>query len=263
MKWPKTIILIRHGESEYNNLKQEKASDPLYQEFIRAYEQEFNAPKTKELAVRIWQTYSLEKGDHETPLTPYGHFQSEFTGSKLKDLIELPDIIFVSPFIRTWQTQIGLAKGWPELTKVKIFEDERIREQEHGLSNLYADWRVFHTMHPEQKLLYNLQGLYRYRYPQGENVPDVRLRNLSFTSTLIREYAGKNVLVVTHHLNILAIRANYERLTEAQFTELDKNDKPKNCGVTIYRCNPNLGKDGKLILEKYNEVLYPIEMPRK
>ena len=36
--------------------------------------------------------------------------------------------------------------------KVKIIEDERIREQEHGLSSIYNDWRVFFTLHPEQKI---------------------------------------------------------------------------------------------------------------
>ena len=100
------------------------------------------------------------------------------------------------------------------------------------------------------------KGPYWYRYPQGENVPDVRDRNRSWTTTLTRDFVGKKVLAVTHHLNILATRANLERLGECEFTRLDEEDKPINCGVTLYRCDPTKGKNGHLVLEYYNRKLY-------
>jgi broad specificity phosphatase PhoE len=74
--------------------------------------------------------------------------------------------------------------------------------------------------------------------------------------TLIREYAGKNMLMVTHHLTILSIRANLERLTPDEFIRLDQEEKPVNCGVTVYTGNSTVGKDGKLILDRYNQKLY-------
>jgi broad specificity phosphatase PhoE len=76
-----------------------------------------------------------------------------------------------------------------------------------------------------------------------------------WVNTLIREYAGKRVLAVTHHLTILAIRAQLERLGPEEFIALDRNEKPINCGVTIYRGDPNQGEDGRLILAQYNQKL--------
>lgn len=140
--------------------------------------------------------------------------------------------------------------------RCKKNNDERIREQEHGLSILYNDWRVFQTLHPEQKLLREQEGRYWYRYPQGENVADVRLRTHNWMGTLIRDFAEKKVLVVTHHLTILSLRANFERLDENGFLHLDEHEAPINCGVTVYRGNPNKGTNGKLELEAYNQKFY-------
>ena len=55
-------------------------------------------------------------------------------------------------------------------------------------------------------------------------------------------------MAITHHLTILATRANFERLSPEEFLHLDKHDKPLNCGVTRYIGNPNLGSRGKLVL---------------
>jgi broad specificity phosphatase PhoE len=143
----------------------------------------------------------------------------------------------------------------PGQAKIFLGED-RIREQEHGLSLLYSDWRVFQTFHPEQRELYELLGPYWYQYPQGESTSMVRDRVRLFTNMLVREYSGKVVYLVSHHLTKLCIRANYERLTPEQFIDLDNHQKPINGGVTIYKGNPEVGTDGKLELIEYNKKLY-------
>lgn len=153
-------------------------------------------------------------------------------------------------------TLAGIIQGWPELRFTKVVEDERIREQEHGLSLIYNDWRVFHTIHPDQRRLYEIEGPYWYRYPQGENVPDVRERNRSWINTVVRDFSEKSILVVTHHLNILALRANLERWGAKEFMETDNEDKPINCGVTTYRGHPEEGKDGRFKLESYNAKMF-------
>lgn len=61
---------------------------------------------------------------------------------------------------------------------------------------------------------------------------------------------------ITHHLSILSIRADLERLSADEFIRLDKEEKPINLGVTLYKGDPNQGTDGKLILEAYNVKLY-------
>ncbi|MCX6741540.1 MAG: histidine phosphatase family protein [Candidatus Parcubacteria bacterium] len=121
---------------------------------------------------------------------------------------------------------------------------------------LYNDWRIFQVLHPEQRLLYEQEGMYRYRYPQGESIPDVRDRSLLMMNTIVRDWANKNVMLVCHHLNILALRANLDRLREKEFIRLDKEEKPLNCGVTVYRGHPDLGQDGRLVLEFYNKKYY-------
>lgn len=259
MKWPNTVTVVRHAESKYNELKAKKEADPLYRDFKTAYNRRKKDPSTvRFLAEQILNEgkFVLEHGDHDTPLSDNGHHQAEVSGYKLKGKIALPDTIFVSPYTRTHQTLDDLSIGWPELKNVKTVEEERVREQEHGLALAYNDWRIFNIMHPEQERLRDIQGPYWYRYPQGQNVPDVRANWQSMLSTFTREYQESNLLIVTHHLSILALRANMERLDADGFTDLDKNHKPVNCGVTIYRGMPDEGRDGRLVLDTYNDQLY-------
>lgn len=259
MKWPTTLTVVRHGESAYNALKGQKEGHPLYEEFKAAYVERREDPeRVRELARRLLEdgTFVLGTGDHDTHLTNKGQEQAEATGRKLKDLIGLPDVVLVSPYRRTHHTLAHMAIGWPELAEVRTVEEERLREQEHGLALLYSDWRILNVLHPEQEALRKLQGAYWYRYPQGENVPDVRERWRSLTGTMTRDYANQSVLVVGHHLSILALRANQERLDAQGFMQLDRHEKPINCGVTIYRGEPDLGQDGRLVLDVYNQQLY-------
>ena len=262
MKWPNTLTVIRHSETTYNILKDKKKNDPAYQEFIKAYEAKNKDPRVegiaRELAQMLFEkgNYRLGKGDFEAPLTANGILQAKETGKKLKELIKLPDVILVSPYQRTKDTALFATDSWPELSSVPIVEDERLREKEHGLALLYGDWRILNMLHPEQEKLHELEGEYWYRYPQGENTPDVRQRNHSILETMTREYSGQEVLMFTHHISILALRANMERLDALAYQHLDDNEKPINCGVTIYRGDPSLGKDGKLLLDIYNKKLY-------
>lgn len=107
-----------------------------------------------------------------------------------------------------------------------------------------------------QGLLQKQEGEYVYRFLNGESKADVRDRVRSFLTTLIRENAEQHVFVVSHHLTLLCIRANLERWDQEKFEEVDKNDKPINCGITIYRGDPKLGKDGNLVLDTYNKKVY-------
>lgn len=260
LKWPSRITLIRHAKSAYNDLKRQKLEDPLYRKFRSAYESDWLSDTTRELAERCAQKWSLGSGDWNTKLADGAEFDAVGTGKRLREARNghVPHIIFVSPYHRTHGTLAALIKGWPELEGCETYEDERIREQEHGLLLLYNDLRVLFALHPEQRRLYDLEGSYWYRYPQGENVPDVRQRNREFISMLIREFAERDVLVVTHHLTILATRANLERLDHEEFQRIDREEKPINCGVTTYVGTPDVGRrgEGRLTLERYNEQLF-------
>jgi len=61
------------------------------------------------------------------------------------------------------------------------------------------------------------------------------------------------MLVVSHHLTKLAIRSNLERLTPEQFLRVDRDEKPINCGVTVYRGD---AAKNELVLSEYSPKLY-------
>jgi len=256
MKWPYSITIVRHGASTYNVLRMLKEQDSLYQTFRQAFDKDHTSEETRRLATIVKWKFRLDTSDYDTPLTNNGRAQAAITGFELSKDFTCPDIIFVSPYIRTRETFEKMKDQWPELAGSKVFFDERIREKEHGLYLLYNDWRVFQTFHPEQKALRHLMGPYWYQYPQGESISQVRDRLRSFTEMLIRECSGMRVLVITHHLTILSIRANLERLSPEQFIHLDENEKPINCGVTTYRGDPLAGPKGKLQLHSYNKQLW-------
>lgn len=256
MKWPAELVLIRHVISAYNELRARKAASPLYQRFKAAYSENPDCKKTRDLAQVVWREFALNVGDWNTPIAQDAERQAEIVGAYLRQHMQLPDIVYRSPFLRVQHTYNGLVRGWPELGNVECKDEERIREQEHGLALIYNDWRVFFALHPEQRMLYELEGPYWYRYPQGENVPDMRARNHEWLDALIRDYAEKRVLALTHHLNILAVRTNLERLDAEAFLRLDREEKPINCGVTVYSGDPKRGKNGKMVLSTYNARHY-------
>lgn len=256
MKWPAGVTLIRHAESAYNELKQRKQGDSLYQSFKAAFELDYRSPEARRLALEIKDRYTLGCNDFEMPLTDAGRNQARATGKHLHQLISKPDVVFYSPYRRTCDTFTELCAEWPALKDVKMIAEDRIREQEHGLALLYNDRRVLQVLHPEQKELRDLLGPYWYQQPQGESVSQVRDRTRAVITMLIRECAGQRVLMVTHHLTILSWRANIERLTPAEFIRLDAEEEPVNCGITHYEGNPRASEDGRLELKFYNKKLY-------
>lgn len=257
MKWPAELLLIRHAESAYNILRSKKSLDPDYARFEDLFENDRSNPEIDRLCDLLQERHALNVSDRDTDITPNGESQARLTGKGLRDSgMHAPDVVFVSPYLRAKRTLEILQAEWPDLLKVRVYEEERIREQDHGLSLLYNDWRIYHVKHPEQAKLYKLLGPYDYRYVNGENVPDVRQRNRSWMTTLTREFAGKRVMAITHHLNILATRANFERLRDEDFIYLDRHDKPKNCALLRYIGNPNAGSRGRLTLQEYNKVYY-------
>ncbi|MBI4991705.1 MAG: histidine phosphatase family protein [Candidatus Harrisonbacteria bacterium] len=241
-------------------MKKQKESDPDYKEFRKAYEEferdGFRNELARQLAEKLKEKCDVGVSDPETPLSPEGHRQALETGKGLSVHSRLPDVIFVSPYVRTQQTLAGLVKGWPKLGTVKIILDERIRERNIGLLEIFNDWRILNVLYPEQARLHARQGKFYYRYPQGESIVDVQSRNRQWFQTLTRDWAGKRVLVVSHHLTILSIRSLLERWTPEQFIDVDENHSPKNCSLTVYRGDPKQGTDGKLCLETYNQVFY-------
>ena len=243
MKYPKILTLIRHAESEYNIYNSIKMASPLYKSFLLAYEKDPDSSESFQLATKVKENIFFNYSDFNTPLTTMADIQIKTMTTKLKEIIPLPDVIFVSPFTRTMDTLTKMSQSWPELTNVKTIHEPRIIEQNYGLASQYNDWRLYNVFHPDQRDLYLKLGKYQYRYPGGENIPDVKVRLQSWVDDNFHNFGSQNILVITHHLAILALRTIIEKLDEKMFLTLDKNAKPINAGVTIYH---------NYVLDKYN-----------
>src|ERR1700751_137543 len=174
MKWPTELLLIRHPESAYNVLKRKKQADAEYQRFRKMFEKDPTDPKIRSFASMLHKRYVLKYSDRDTPITSTGKKQARITGLKMRESGEkCPDVIFVSPYLRTEQTLKILQEQWPDLNNATVYQEERIREKDHGLALLYNDWRIYQVMHPDQGELQRRLGEYDYRFVNGENIPDV------------------------------------------------------------------------------------------
>lgn len=276
MKWPSSLTLLRHAESSYNALKKKKAELPEWEPFTTLFHEGYDANDLKDRVFDgTWPNPELVRlthvihqklreifgnsSDFSTPITETGWQQARATGRALRETeYALPHIIHVSPYLRTRQTLDGITQEWPKLKDVRTVEEERIREQEHGIETIYNDWRIFFVHDPHQAVWHKEIGPYYWRHPHGESVCDVRERTRDYLAMLIRENSEEDIMAITHHLTILSTRANLERWGQDQFTHADKHDKPLNCGVTTYYGKPTEGKDGKLVLEQYNTTYYDV-----
>lgn len=271
MKWPRKVIWVRHGESEFNRIKAERTQDPEYQRFVRMFEQELSlknfhqhwpglkpSQELSELATALHRKYLIPYSNRLTPLTDTGWLQAAKLGRTLKSLpdTQLPDVILVSPYLRTKQTLEGMIRGWPELAEAKQEIEPLIREIDTGLTDLYNDWRIMETFHPEQRYLYLKGGKYDYCYPQGENVMLVEGRMRLLSGKLIREFSEKEVLLISHHITITAFIAIQERWEAEDFTRRDDENPIRNCSYTIFVGNPGQGEtgEGKLVLQTFNAL---------
>ncbi|MFY9457744.1 MAG: histidine phosphatase family protein [Candidatus Spechtbacterales bacterium] len=251
------LVIVRHGESKYNALKKIKENDPLYKQFRASYDRDWQSLETRTLALAVKQKFFLGVSQHYTPITEEGKRQARVTGANLKREMLLPDAVFVSPSPRTRDTFECIKEGWPELAEVgNVYFDERIREQEHGLLTLFNDSKVFFALNPWQRDLHDLDGEYFFKFPNGENVPATNLRVGLWFNEVKEKFARKVVLVVSHHRAILSMRTVIEGLSPEEFVRIDRDAKPLNCGVTVYKKVPVCGKSGRLALQCYNKKLY-------
>jgi broad specificity phosphatase PhoE len=156
---------------------------------------------------------AAEVGDHTIGLTPRGHEQAVAAGRSLgADFIQ-DALIYTSPFRRARETLAGLLDGAGVAREsVRVFEDPRLREVEHG----YADL-------PAQESLRRTHGWFYYRFHGGESPADCYDRTSGFLESLMRQVERKHApraLVITHSLTIRCFVMRFLHLTVEQFDTL-------------------------------------------
>jgi broad specificity phosphatase PhoE len=191
-----TIKLVRHGQSLAN---------------------------TREVRAR-------DVGDQNIALTPLGHQQARDAGARIGRAFIAGSLVFSSPFLRTRQTLAGvLAGAGISLGSIRVYEDPRLREVEHG----YADVAP-------QRALQQIHGAFFYRFHGGESPADCYDRTSGFLESLMRQAERKScdrAVIVTHGLAIRCFVMRFFHLTVEQFESMMN---PCNCDVVTIAPRPRI-----------------------
>ena len=182
-----TIKLVRHGESDAN----------------------------------IGKVSSTEVGDHAIPLSERGRAQAVDAGRAIGRDFLTSALVYTSPYRRTRETLAGILDGArASAAELRIYEDPRLREVEHGYDELAA-----------QEELRKLHGWFYYRFRGGESPADCYDRTSNFLESMMRQAERKQadrVLIVTHGLTI---RCFVMRFLHLGVEDFDALANPANCAV--------------------------------
>jgi 2,3-bisphosphoglycerate-dependent phosphoglycerate mutase len=191
-------------------------------------------------------TIALEGRDVDVALSKAGTDQAMALGRWFAGASLQPHIILSSPYKRSRQTAEGVLRQAPlEDTCLRL--DERLREKEFGILDGLTRSGI-QERYPDVAAYRAVVGKFYHRPPGGESWCDVILRLRSLVATLSLEYAGKNVLIVTHQVVVLCLRYLLENMTEAEILAIDSEGDVLNCALTEYR----LESGNTLRLERYN-----------
>jgi ribonuclease H / adenosylcobalamin/alpha-ribazole phosphatase len=227
-RWPSMLWVVRHGQSAGNVARD--AADAAG-------------------ALRI----ALDHRDVDVPLSALGEDQSRALGEWFAAGEEdgRPEIMLASPYVRAVQTaEIFRAAGGCAPDE-RICIDERLREKEFGILDGLTRIGI-EASHPEQAEFRSTLGKFYHRPPGGESWCDVILRLRSLLDTVSLHYGGRRVMIVAHQVVVLCLRTIIENLGEREILTIDRQGDVANCAITEYRFDPDAGRDGNLVLARYN-----------
>ncbi|WP_404336738.1 histidine phosphatase family protein [Sphingomonas sp. MMS12-HWE2-04] len=233
-RWPARLWLVRHGQSA-GNVARDLA----------------HASGEHRIAIDI--------RDVDVPLSRLGEQQAEALGKWFAHGKGngRPDVILVSPYLRARETARIFRDAGGADPDEAICGDERLREKEFGILDGLTTAGIRAVL-PEQAEFRRLLGKFYHRPPGGESWCDVIFRLRSVLDTVSLHHAGRDVMIVAHQVVVLCMRYVIENLSEAEILAIDKEGDVANCSVTEYVHDDSVGKDGGLVLVRYN-VTAPME----
>lgn len=233
-RWPSVLWVVRHGQSAGNVAR--------------------DAANAQGLA-RI----ALTHRDVDVPLSELGREQAAALGKWFATAHEdgRPDVMLSSPYLRAQETAKIFRDNGGCAADERICVDERLREKEFGVLDGLTTAGI-HEFQPEQAEFRKLLGKFYHRPPGGESWVDVIFRLRALMDTVSLHYAGRRVMIVAHQVVVLCLRYVIENLSEEQILGIDREGDVANCAITEYRFDPGAGKDGNLVLARYN-VTAPME----
>jgi broad specificity phosphatase PhoE len=214
-QWPRTLWLVRHGQSAGNVAR--------------------DAAEAAGLPV-----IDIAERDIDTPLSELGRRQARALGHWFGELPPAgrPQVVLCSPYVRARQTAQLLVEGAhfaPDSLRLRV--DERLREKEFGILDRLTHFGI-RQKYPELGEQRAHVGKFYFRPPGGESWCDVILRLRSLLEMVTREHGDKRVLVVGHQVIVNCMRYLIECMDEAQILGIDKMGDVPNCGVTSYEYDP-------------------------
>ncbi|VWX62772.1 Histidine phosphatase family protein [Burkholderiales bacterium 8X] len=236
--WPRTLWLVRHGQSAGNVAR--------------------DAAESQGLAV-----IDISWRDIDVPLSDLGVEQSMAVGDWFAKLPAeaQPEVILCSPYVRAMETaRLVVEHGGLSDERGRFRVDERLREKEFGILDRLTKFGI-QQKHPELDEQRSHVGKFYFRPPGGESWCDVILRLRSLLEMVTREYADKRVLVVAHQVIVNCMRYLLEHMDEKAILDIDRQGDVPNCAITSYRAERRNEEDTVLQLDLVN-FLAPLREAR-
>lgn len=217
-RWPRTLWIVRHGQSAGNVAR--------------------DAAEAAGLPV-----IDIAERDIDTPLSELGQRQATALGHWFCELPleRRPEVLLCSPYARARETaRLLLASSGMNGYGLRQRVDERLREKEFGVLDRLTHFGI-RQKYPELGDQRSHVGKFYFRPPGGESWCDVILRLRSLLEMVVREHGGQRVLLVGHQVIVNCMRYLIECLDEAQILAIERRGDVPNCGVTSYEYDP--GRD--------------------
>jgi broad specificity phosphatase PhoE len=199
VRWPRRIILVRHGESEGN------VNDSAY----------------------------VQTPDNLISLTDLGRQQARDAGKEIKAIVGKESVIFYcSPFLRAKQTYREILQGGSFGENVKGYKEEpRLRELEFGY---LQDPDIMRESWHQRSIV----GRFFYRFNGGESAADVYDRVTAFLETLHRSFCNTshrhdNIVLVSHGLTLRLFLMRYFKWPVAVF---ERTHNFSNAEICVLEC---------------------------
>lgn len=232
---PKTLVLVRHGQSTLNVAR---TKTPIF----------FSSPEDRAPFVGI--------PDQKVTLSPKGRMEARGTGKGLSGRMASGfEYAYDSGYVRTVETLDLILEELREMDPTQKAVRKHsilIRERETGYTYCMTKPEV-EAAFPWFQEYWDTLGPIFARPIGGESVADVIERVQIFLSEMFAETKGKRVLIVLHGRVLAAMRYLLEDWSYSELEAFLTGVSPINCGVTTYERND---KTNTLKLKEYNIPYY-------
>jgi len=214
MNAPENIVIARHAQSHSNWVRQGEILDVEDSRYTDEHE------------------YAVGR---KVGLTEQGEAQAVALGGLIRSLDVTFDAYFLSPSKRAIQTAKLM-----DLPDAEWQIERRIRERDYGVVETMSNER-YEEEFPRNAVFRKSDPLY-WRPPSGESLVEVVDRFGIFMRMLHEEYAGKNIMVLSHGDFMWAAMCSLESLLDDEWERRygDEAQRIRNTHVFHYtRRNPD------------------------